>query len=233
MRQRSAALSDWEQQESAVLEQVDGILRRYPRQAALDYGSGLGRLARRYAAIFRQVTSYEPDAGRARQQRESMAGSADADRIRLVSDVADVGDGYDAVVCSHVIQHVATPTAGDILQDIALRIHPGGHLLLVTTLSPHSSDMFVVDRIAEDGAVVEDEVSWAGFNSTAEAGTQGVLPVRFFSFDDLVSVLAKLGMDLVSAFGFHGGAGVVGPLGAATPELLQCRDVAILGRLRE
>jgi SAM-dependent methyltransferase len=233
MEQRGIPRSEWERQEEAVLGRIDRVLLRYRHGTALDYGSGYGRLARRYAGIFRRVTSYEPDAERAGQQRELVAGSTGADRIAVVSDLGDAGTGYDAVICSHVIQHVASPTARSILRDIADRMRPTGHLLLVTTLSPGSSDRFVVSRLADNGDVVEDSVSRDRFDSAFQTGTQGLLPVRFFAFDDLRATLAELGMDLAAAYGFHGDAGVVGPLQAATADLLRCRDIAVLAQLRE
>lgn len=233
MGQQALSPSEWERQESAVLARMEQTFRQHPHDAALDYGSGLGRLAIRFASVFHRMTSYEPDAGRARQQRDITANSPLADRIRVVSDVADIGSGYDAVICSHVIQHVVTGAAGEILRDTSARIRIGGHLLLLTTLSPRPSEMFVVGRVSDIGQVVEDEVSRATFDTTLQSGRQGILPVRFFAYDDLLAAVTEVGMDVVAVYGLHGAIGIVGPLRAASPDLLRCRDIAMLCQLRE
>jgi SAM-dependent methyltransferase len=230
MRQREFQVEQWEQQELTILDQIDAILARSRRDILLDYGSGLGRLAIRYAASFARVVSYEPDAQRAVRQRERLAALPGDGRIRVVSSLDEAGADYDTVLCSHVLQHVPVEVATDILDEIGRRIRPHGHVLLITTLSSKERDTFVIGRLLETGSVTEDEVSSEIFNVTARSGANGLLPVRFFAFQDLVATLASRRLDLVTAFGFHGNAGIVGPLTTVMPELLKCRDVAVLAR---
>ena len=222
----------WEDQESTVLAGVDEVLRQGPLRRLLDYGSGGGRLAVRFADTFESVTSFEPDPDRAQLQREFLATRPQGRRIRVVEDPSDAGADFDVVLCSHVIQHVPHAMADSVLHDVSTRVARGGFAVILTTLSPRSTPVFVLNYVTEDGRAVEDEVSADTFEAALRTRSIGVLPIRFFPFDVLVADLDRLGMDTVTAFGFHGNSGVVGPTTVTSPELLRCRDMVLVTRRR-
>jgi len=222
----------WGEQESSVLAKIDEALRHGRLLTLLDYGSGTGRLAVRYAEIFERVTSFEPDAGRAREQRDFIAMTPLADRIRVIEDLAVADAEYNAVLCSHVIQHVPRAVAERVLQDITGHVEHGGVVVLLTTLSPDKDPHYVLSYVSDAGRAVEDDVSAVEFENAAREDVIGVLPVRFFPLAGLVAELDRLGMDTLGAFGFHGSSGIVGPATEASPELLRCRDVALVTRRR-
>ena len=236
-----SGLSDeaWERQESLVLDELTGPLTTLePRRRLLDFGSGLGRLSVRFAGLFDQVTSIEPDVDRARAQAATVAASPYADRIQLTSGglgPAEVGQ-YDAVICSHVIQHVGTATANSILDTLAAALRPGGYLLLLTTLTSTTAERFVIKRLAAGSRVFEQDVSRAEFELACRTNEIGRLPVRFFSYSDLADALARRSLRLVASYLFHGRLGVVGPVTAppvptgGIAEPLAWRDIAILAR---
>ena len=232
MAQSDLSPEQWEYEESAVLEHIDAIILEGPRDRLLDYGSGLGRLALRYAATFDHVASYEPDLGRANMQRDHVAADEYGARVQVASDPSELGADFDAAVCSHVIQHVPTDVVTTILGDITGRLRRGGHLLLITTLSADPNPRFVVGRFSDAGRAVEDAVSQETFNETLRGSPSGQLPVHFFPYADLIEILDEQGMDLVVAYAFHGTVGVVGPLLSAAAEVVGCRDVAVLARRR-
>jgi SAM-dependent methyltransferase len=219
---------EWEAQEAHVLSRLDDVLAGAPARTLLDYGSGLGRLALRYAGMFERVTAYEPDLHRADEQRRCVAGQP---RVEVVTRLDDTAVGYDAVVCSHVIQHVRTDMVEPVVRDVVGRVRDGGHVLLITTLSPGPEPRFVIGSLDGDGAVVERPVSKQEFDA-AVAGDPGQLPVHFFPYGWLLAACDAVGLEPVAAYGLHGRAGVVGPVTSETPELLACRDIALLARRR-
>jgi SAM-dependent methyltransferase len=229
---RSGIADVWGEQEQTVLAGIDELLRSGPRGSLLDYGSGLGRLSLRYAATFDRVTSFEPDPSRAAEQRAILATAPGAERIRLIEEIRHADHGYDAVLCSHVIQHVPHAVASRVLGEVAARVGPGGAAIVLTTLSSDAEPCYVLNYIDTDGEPVEQEVALDAFERAFAAPAAGVLPVRFFTFAGLVDELRRWDLDTLAAFGFHGTHGVVGPTTEATPDLLRCRDIAVVARRR-
>ncbi|HKA70094.1 MAG TPA: methyltransferase domain-containing protein [Actinomycetes bacterium] len=229
----------WEGQESQVLDALtDPLATLAPPRRLLDFGSGVGRLALRLAGLFDQVTSIEPDPDRARAQVEAIAVCGLADRIQVRTNglgPADHGQ-FDAVICSHVLQHVDTAAASSILDELAIAPRPDGYLLVLTTLTSSTSERFTIERLDADNRLLEQEVSRSEFDLSCRSNEVGRLPVRFFSYSDLTNAFARRSLRLVASYLFHGGLGVVGPL-IAPPALtnppvepLPWRDIAILAR---
>jgi SAM-dependent methyltransferase len=231
------SLAEWEAQESAVLDALSVLLGGLPsRGRLLDFGSGLGRLAIRFAGLFDRVTSIEPDASRAAVQRKHLAAAGRLDQVEVRTaglDDADVGV-YDAAVCSHVVQHVQAAAALAILDGLARALRPGGYLLLLTALAPPDGDRFAINDIDTDGGFIERPVTPDEFDAACRDNVEGRLPVRFFTYQSLIDLLRERGVRPVAAYGFHGPSGVFGPLPGQGQDLpaavAGCRDLAVLAQ---
>jgi hypothetical protein len=222
---------EWEQQESFVLQQFDKTISAAEAHRMLDYGSGLGRIAKRYASLFESVTSYEPDADRLRDQQDQIEPDPNRDRIDLISALNDSHIGYDLAVCSHIIQHVSTELIDDLMDDLVSRVRRGGHFILLTTLSAEDQQQFAIGRL-HAGRSIEVSVSRDEFNAATRDGGHQLLPVHFFPFATVISLCGVRGLEVVEAYGLHGRVGVVGPVATMTSQLDSCRDIAVLARRR-
>lgn len=236
--------SEWERQEADILNRfADRLATHSPRRRLLDYGSGEGRLSARFAALFEQVTAYEPDDQRRAFHARHICG--DHSNVELAASVnpAAATATFDAAICSHVIQHIARDAADAVLADLASALCPGGALLLLTTvtgLTGRGTPRYVVSRLSADGEAVESEVDATEFDTACRRNTPGELPIHFYSLGELLPALDRHSLHAVEVYGLHGKAGVVGPIEATgarcSPQpgkagsdnaYPKCRDVAI------
>jgi SAM-dependent methyltransferase len=130
------------QQELARLSAAE-IARKLPMpdrpRALLDLGGGHGgysaALCRRYPGLTATVLDLP---GSAAVGREIIAGAGLADRVRFRDgDVttADLGGGYDAVLCFNLIHHLAPAQAAGLLGRIRAALKPGGTLAILDVVA--------------------------------------------------------------------------------------------------
>lgn len=89
-----------------------------PEDRVLEYGAGM-LFNLRALRCAERVAFDVSDAGEAAAHRMG---------VRFTTDPAAVGEGFDAVLCHHVLEHVTDPHR--LIQDMAERIRTGGKLLL-------------------------------------------------------------------------------------------------------
>jgi SAM-dependent methyltransferase len=100
----------------ALVMQHRGSARR-----AVDFGAGIGTLARRVRDLGLDVLCVEPDA----RQRETIRGSG----MQVVGGLEDVADGsLEYVYSLNVLEHIADDAAA--LRLVARKLAPGGRLLV-------------------------------------------------------------------------------------------------------
>lgn len=100
----------------------------------LDYGSGIstwGLIAARNGA---RVTSYEPNPVM-REFAQWRATKHGIDGYEVVTDPVALGDGYDAIVCWHVFEHLEEPEA--TLRRLLTHLAPGGRLITESGFDDH------------------------------------------------------------------------------------------------
>lgn len=199
-------------QESEVLDIFEKRLGIEPRRSLLDYGSGEGRLSGRFAALFANVVAYEPDEDRRAVHAGLISPGSDIELLAAFDRSAHAAR-FDAVICSHVIQHVSRDEAEVVLGDLAAALRPGGILLLLTTstgLLWDDKPRFFVSRLGPAGEAVESEVSAVEFDAAFRRNTCGELPIHFYGKSELLDSLTRHGFADLQAYGLHGNAGVVG-----------------------
>ena len=94
---------------------------------ALDLGCGDGRTSAALQASGWDVVAMDQDPASIEAARD--AGVSDA-RVGTVDDLPDDEGQFDAVVMSHVIEHLIAP--GSVLAAIQDRLRPGGRLVVLT-----------------------------------------------------------------------------------------------------
>jgi len=94
-----------------------------PGARVLDVGSGSGVRAATLVRAGYRVTAVEPDPREADEARRRLNGAA---RVveQAIEELADDVTGFDGVLMSHVLEHLADPDA--TLRAIRSRLHPGG-----------------------------------------------------------------------------------------------------------
>jgi SAM-dependent methyltransferase len=211
--------SEWLRQEIEILDRfADRLAMQSPRRRLLDYGSGEGRIAAYFAALFERVTAYEPDDERRAYHARLIRGDEGNVELLASFDRVAANATFDTAICSHVIQHVARDTAHAVLADLAAALRSGGALLLLTAstgMTGWDTPRYVVSRLSADGEAAESEVDAIGFEAACQRNAPGELPIHFFAMAELLGVLDRHGFHTVEAYGLHGSAGVVGPINTA------------------
>jgi SAM-dependent methyltransferase len=249
IRAGSIGASELRRQELEVLDHFAGRLTsQLPRRQLLDYGSGEGRLSSHFATSFEHITAYEPDDQRRATHAERIRG--DGRRVELLGsfDRRTATATFNAVLCSHVIQHIARDAANAVMADLAAALRPDGALLLLTTFAGppvEQAPRYVIARLNADGETVESDVEAADFNAAYRRNTPGELPIHFYGMGELLAALTCHRLHPVEIYGLHGSTGVMGPLAPSDPAfshqpsnarshdiLPHCRDVAIIAVLK-
>jgi 2-polyprenyl-3-methyl-5-hydroxy-6-metoxy-1,4-benzoquinol methylase len=148
----------------------------------LDCGCGAGDNARILAARGFRVTGITLSEG------EGAAAQAHCERV-LVADLESglppsVGDGFDAVLMSHVLEHLVDPTA--VLRDAARVLTAGG---LLAVALPNA--LFYANRA---------RLLLGRFDYT-EGGLMDETHVRFYTFQTAAALLRRSGWELTHASG--------------------------------
>src|SRR5580692_4122958 len=130
------------QRELARLSATE-IARRLPLPASprtlLDIGGGHGsysaRLAERYPTLTATVLDLP---GSAAIGREIIAGAGLSDRVRFRegdATTADLGTGYDAVLCFNLVHHLAPQDAAALFRRVGDALAPGGIVAVLDVFS--------------------------------------------------------------------------------------------------
>lgn len=199
----------WEKSEAAVLEKAGEAIKALPekddRKRLLDLGCGKGRLIGTFARWVDEIVAVEPDSS-----RFSEAAEAGALADKLTGKEIDVRNGditcveegsmFDVVLSSHVIQHITRDMARSMIEQIAAKLEEGGLLILTTTHTARCEDEFFREE-SKDGKRVSTSITGEEFD--ALFGTEGVLPVRIYSEDSVISMAEEAGFKAEDILCYH------------------------------
>ena len=207
----------WQASESHVLElalqflQTHGTIGRM-----LDLGCGMGRLLPVFSPHVRTLEGLEPDKERC-DAAMRMAASLPNTAV-YQGDYRNMAGSYDAVLCSHVIQHIPRSDCTQLFARLAVHTAPGALVLLTTTYTPEDADRFVRESFVA-GKRQCTPTNAATFDAGAPLGS---LPVRFFAASTLESLASRSGFRIVARYGYHFAA----PADILSVELDQARNAA-------
>jgi len=145
---------------------------RRPR-ALLDLGGGHGwysaSLCRRYPRLTATVLDLP---GSAAVGREVIADAGLSERVRFRDgDVtsADLGDGYDAVLCFNLVHHLGPGQIADLFRRARKALNPGGTLAVLDVFADHGrraqahTDMLALFVYLSSGARIHTPAELAGW----------------------------------------------------------------------
>ena len=126
------------QRELARLSATE-VARKLPLPASpralLDIGGGHGAYSARLAELYPKLTATVLDLpGSAAIGRELIAAAGLADRVQFRdgdATTADLGTGYDAVLCFNIVHHLAPDDIAALFRRIAAALKPGGILAVL------------------------------------------------------------------------------------------------------
>jgi SAM-dependent methyltransferase len=157
-------------------------------RALLDIGGGHGWysacLCRRYPGLAATVLDLP---GSAAVGQEIIAAAGLSDRVRFRTGdaaTADLGDGYDAVLCFNLVHHLAPAQAAGLLGRAAAALRPGGTLAVLDVFAdsggrgPAQADLLALFVYLSSGAQVHTPGQLAGWLRDAGLGPPRRVRVR-------------------------------------------------------
>lgn len=195
----------WEESERYALNFVDKVLKGATKQRLLDLGCGRGRLLGRFADRFKAVVALDSDHTRLDKAKNAVRldGLKNVEFVNgLFEDcVSDLGM-FDMILCSHVIQHLPTADLAGMFKLIHKALVPGGILVLLTSHSEESRDIYKLWRIGNPGKrVVEERLHSAGaFNGCFVDGSNDQIPTHAFAIESLREYLDSFRLKRIQCF---------------------------------
>lgn len=176
----------WEQSENKALSFFEKLLSRAMNNGSLlDLGAGEGRLTIKFAKYFKTVTALEPDQERIARAKKNCA-SADINNVTFLEsqflDAEISENSFEAILCSHIIQHIPTTGIKPTLEKIHAILKPGGIFALTTNYTKEHNDVF------EKQTDIVERIDEATFNLLAE-NKLGILPIHYFTERNLENLL--------------------------------------------
>ena len=205
----------WAESEALVLEQAREELRALKEKrktsgkgapfSVLDLGCGMGRLFGEESAVADEITAAEPDTARfaaAEEEGCRVSQSANIPVTVINGDASALPQNkkYSAVISSHVLQHITCSMASEMMQELASRLEPEGILVMTTTYTEGEEDRFFCESWEGENRRSE-EIDRTRFDSLF--GKEGILPVRMFAVDSIVSMAEAEGLELLRISRYH------------------------------
>merc|ERR1719436_1609378 len=154
----------------------------------LDAGAGMGRWIVRFGRLFSRVVAAEPDNLRFTVLQRVVPKFLDPTRVQLhngfISTLDVPNATFDAILSSHVVQHIAISVAHSYFRRVRELLKPDGLFVVATTYSP------IYWCHTNAGKVLNDEE----FEKFALQTEPSDLPVRHFSDDRLMRELRDAGL---------------------------------------
>lgn len=197
----------WAKSESRVLDLMKIKIHenlRSDKRYLLDAGCGEGRLCLEFAPLFSVTYAIDPDPERLRSAKLNVEAQLAKRDIRFeCTDIQAVGFPvkFDAILCSHVLQHVPTPQVPAIIEKFAWLLNSGGLLFITASHSVARQDVFCKSYL-QDGQFVEERINAKEFNALTQ-NNEDVLPVHCFTGDSLRKYLNNAGFNVLDWRSFH------------------------------
>jgi len=196
----------WAKSENRILQRVDLFLKELPtpKNSFLDAGCGDGRLLSRFGGLYDNVVAIEPD-----QERLNTAVTMSQEIgifekcmfLKTKTEDYDSSEKFDFILCSHIIQHVGVLKVEKILSKLKKLIRDTGILVLMTCHSTKRNDYYVKDYFHNNN-IYESEISETEFENIVNF-SNGILPIHFFTYENLNKLLKKVGFKVFDFQVFH------------------------------
>lgn len=164
--------------EAQIFQQVHGIIGD-TEGSIVDIGAGEGRYSVLFGTRALHITVIEPDAARL-ARAEANLGSSNATVCGVEGGVLDAGiapGSVDLALNVHVLQHIHSKAATDILDKAAEWLRPGGKLVLCFTKRTTADSEYNLSW-KEDGKIGYGPIPREVFERIVDQPFEGTLPVH-------------------------------------------------------
>jgi SAM-dependent methyltransferase len=231
----------WEDSDAEILREVAALLPNGRPRRIVDVGAGTGRLIPIAARLGGTVVAVEPDHARIVMAKERAAAAGYRNCSFVENDLlgfSSTGGRFDLVICSHVIQHLASTERRAFIAALRAVTDPAGLLLLTFPVTTASQDRHMVSAVASaDGAVRTSEVGAERFDAAAKRllprpPAETWLPVWHARRGQVEQQLQLGHFDVLRQFDYRQFAfELVSDESAATAETVRAADMCVIARL--
>lgn len=199
----------WKRSEENVLtlikEKIEKHLSRSEDSWLLDAGCGTGRLLPEFQKYFSNILAIDPDPLQIDKAKKIAKNKGFADKVVFKITSAEQLDwkeeSVDVIFSSHIIQHVHTETIPKILGKFHKVLKADGLLFVMTTHSRKNRGYYA-KAILKGSKCSEQKISKKKFNSLI-INNQNILPIHFFSVQNLENILKNSGFILIEYRSYH------------------------------
>jgi ubiquinone/menaquinone biosynthesis C-methylase UbiE len=199
----------WEKSENYILSKIKEWIQSCGDGSTsatfLDAGCGAGRLLPEFEPYFSSILAADPDATQIEKAKDLVEKHGFYDKVAFqVSPIERLEcekEAFDAILCSHVLQHVTTSSVQPILQRFAEILNPSGLLFITTTHSGRNRDCFAKACLRVSKAS-EEEIKREEFDSLV-LNEKGVLPIHFFAMRTILRLLESSDLELADFKSYH------------------------------
>jgi len=208
IREKEPFQGYWRTSERKILDLIKEKIEKHSISAGswlLDAGCGTGRLLPEFQKYFSNILAIDPDSSQIDKAKKVALDHGFADKVVFKATSAEQleweQESVDVILCSHVIQHVHTKTVPKILHKFHKVLRPDGLLFLMTTHSRRSYGYYA-KSLLKDSKIMEKKIRKEEFNSIIK-NDRNILPIHFFSINNLVNILRNSGFILIYFRTYH------------------------------
>lgn len=201
---RTSGRLQWEKSEKKILNIIEEYMKKFPGSWLLDAGCGTGRLLPRFQDHFDKVLATDRDPAQIERARDLVRSRGFADKV--VFETASIEElswpkaSIDAILCSHLLQHISTDSVPLVLQKFCTLSKANGALFIMTTHAKNQ-DYFAKEYLIEQ-ELIEEKISEDEFNSLI-SNKSNILPLHFFSTKSIQNAMRDSGYKLLEYRLFH------------------------------
>ena len=201
--------SYWEKSEENVLKLIKEKTRKHLSRSKdswlLDAGCGTGRLLPEFQRYFSNILAIDPDPLQIDKAKKIAKNKGFVEKVVFKVTSAEQLDwkeeSVDVILSSHIIQHVHTETIQRILCKFHKVLKSDGLLFIMTTHSRKNRGYYA-KAILKGSKSIEQKIGKEEFNSLI-INNQNILPIHFFSVQNLENILKNSGFILIQYRSYH------------------------------
>ncbi len=193
----------WSKSEERIINKMIKIVKKADSTRILDAGCGLGRLSKIFYPFVNEIIAVEPDYERYIASDKNFREWNMEDKIKLFNCGAEElsdEESFDAIICSHVIQHVPESITDKLFTAFSSMLKSNG-ALFITTAHSVTGEVQYCESFMQGSIRVERQISQEAFNNIENK--EGTLPVKLFTFNHICSKLEERGFSTEENRAYH------------------------------
>lgn len=172
----------------------------------LDAGCGTGRLLIKFNESFTHIVAVDPDEYQLRKAKATVLSHQMKNKVTFICKSLEALDlpihTFDVILCSHILQHLATPLVDQIFDLFSKVLKPKGLLLLTVAYSRVPVDTYSLTTLAKS-KVVERPITKEEFDACVCQKSENILPTHHFALDTISKRLTQRGFSIMESKVFH------------------------------